>query len=292
VTPSALPCPLRRAAIVGCGYVGLPLARELVLGGAEVTGTTTRSERLTEIAAVGARSMVATVADPAALRAALDGADTVYVTLAAGRGGDYRQVYVRGLAAVIAALDVGAVKQVIYTSATSVYGQDDGSWVDGLTPTEPSTDRGRLLLEAEAVLLDGLPPDVAGLVLRLAGLWGPGRDPARWAERWGPVIPGDGAGFLNLIHRDDAVTALLAGARRRVAGVLTLADGHPTRRRDLYPALAAQAGRPAPKFASVPDPPEAGTGKRVDNAAALSALGIRLRHPAGPLRQGPLEQGP
>ncbi len=284
MTPTPLPPALRRAAIVGCGYVGLSLARELTLGGAEVIGTTTRHARLPEIDAVGARGMVATVADPASLRAALHGADTVFVTLAAGRGGDYREVYVRGLAAVVAALDGAAVRQVIYTSATSVYGQDDGSWVDGRTPTEPSTDRGRLLLEAEGILLDGVPPGVGALVLRLAGLWGPGRDPAKWPERWGPVIPGDGAGFLNLIHRDDAVAALVAGGRRRLAGVLTLADGRPTRRRDLYPALAARAGRPAPTFAAAPDPPEACSGKRVDNSAALAVLGIRLLHPDGPPR--------
>lgn len=271
------------AAVIGCGYVGLPLAAALVRGGASVIGTTTRADNVGAIEEIGAEARVLTVAEVPALRSALVGADTIFVTLAAGRGGDYRQVYVEGLRSVVATLDPRAAAQVIYTSATSVYGQDDGGWVDGDTPPAPSTERGRLLLEAEAVLATA-PKTVKTCVLRLAGIWGPGRDPSDWMARRGPVIDGDGTGYLNLIHRDDAVTALLAAARRRAAGVFTLADDAPSRRRDLYPALAARLGVAAPRFADPPPSPDAASGKRVSNAKALKTLGISLAHPAGPPR--------
>ena len=275
---------MKRAAVVGCGYVGLPLAEGLVRAGVAVTGTTTRPEKAGAIEEIGAQARVLRVDQATALRESLAGADTVFVTLAAGRGGDYRQVYVQGLQAVVAALDPQAAEQVVYTSATSVYGQDDGSWVDGDSPAAPTTDRGRLLLQAEQALLGGVPEGVAACVVRLAGIWGPGRDPADWMARRGPVIPGDGTGYLNLIHRDDAVTALLAAGRRRVAGVLTLADDAPARRRDLYPALAARLGLDPPRFADSPADPDAATGKRVSNVQALAALGITLAHPSGPPR--------
>lgn len=274
---------MTNVAVIGCGYVGLPLARELVRTGASVIGTTTQPDKIGSIEAIGAEARVLTLADADAVASAVEGADTVYVTVAAGRGGDYREVYVKGLQAVVAALDRTTVKQVIYTSATSVYGRDDGGWVDGDSPADPTTDRGRLLLEAEGVLHKA-PSGVAVCILRLAGIWGPGRDPSDWMARRGPVIPGDGTGYLNLIHRDDIVAALLAAAKRRVTGVFTLADDAPTRRRDLYPALAARMGLEAPGFADSPPGPEAVSGKRVSNEKALKALGLRLIHPTGPQR--------
>ena len=253
--------------------------------GVEVVGTTTRPERTSEIEGVGARAAVLTVADPRLLSAALEGADTVFVTLAAGRGGDYREVYVEGLRSVVGALDLRTARQVLYTSATSVYGEDEGGWVDGDTAPEPQSERGRLLVEAEGLLLEGAGRAAVGaLVLRLAGIWGPGREPSSWMQRRGPVIPGDGTGYLNLVHRDDAVSALLAAAERRVCGTLALADDRPQRRRDLYPALAAKLGVPAPRFADAPADPGRGTGKRVSNAKALKALGISLAFPEGPPR--------
>ncbi len=249
--------------------------------GVAVVGTTTSADKAAGIEEIGASAQVLTVADEDALRAALAGVDTVFVTLAAGRGRDYRQVYVEGLGSVVGALDLRTARQVVYTSATSVYGQDDGGWVDGDTAPDPQTERGRLLLEAEQVLLEA-PVDVC--VLRLAGIWGPDRDPSDWMARRGPVIPGDGTGYLNLVHRDDAVAALLSAAQRRVVGVLTLGDDAPMRRRDLYPALAAYLGVPAPGFADDPATADAVSGKRVSNSKALRSLGLTLQHPQGPPR--------
>lgn len=266
-------------AIIGCGYVGSALGYALGQAGHDVLGTTTRPERADDLRALGLKPAVVMLNEVPAVASLLGDRQVVYLTIAAGRqDSDYRRVYVEGVRCLLNAVNDTPVKRIIYTSSTSVYGQNDGRWVDETSPTEPTTDRGRLLLEAERTLLEGAEQvGVVATVLRLAGIYGPGREPASWLARCAGHERSDGDAYLNLVHRDDIVAALMALSDIPYPGVLNLNDDAPTTRRDFYDRLAVASDISPVRWTTSSDSPT--LGRRVRNDLAKRTLGIVLKHP-------------
>jgi len=189
-----------RIAVLGAGYVGLELCRRLS-GDHEVTGV--RRSKLEAVRATGARGVRADVTDPDALAAVPDVDVLVFVASSGGRGADAaRRVYVDGLETAVASFGVRAdpPDALVYTSSTGVYGDHGGDWVDESTPVEPTTGKTRVLIDAEQVAHEA---ELEATVVRFAGLYGPDR---YRLERYldGPVT----AGYLNMLHRDDAAGVL------------------------------------------------------------------------------------
>jgi nucleoside-diphosphate-sugar epimerase len=137
------------------------------------------------------------------------------------------------------------------------------------------------MLEAERLLHSRLP---SGVVLRFAGLYGPGRLLRAPALRAGEPVVGDGERWLNLIHVEDGASAVLAAEARAVPGaVYNVCDDCPVPRREFYAELARLIGAPPPRF--VPPPPGASprgerTNRRVSNRRMRAGLGVALRYPS------------
>ncbi len=266
-------------AIIGCGYVGSALGEALVGRGHHVIGTTTTAACLDEIRGLGVEPAVIELADVTAVHSLLADRKTMFMMVAPGPSRrPYREVYLEGVENLLRAADGTAVRHIVYTSSTSVYGQDDGSWVDEDAPTEPRTENGRILVATERALLDGARSlGITATVLRLAGIYGVGRGPAKRVPKHGGHERIDGDGNVNLIHRDDIVQACVASIDAPYNGVLNLSDGHPVLRRRLYDHIMTTAARPAIRW--IDDPSHTSRGKRVSNARILSVLGLRLLHP-------------
>ena len=148
--------------------------------------------------------------------------DVVVHCASSGQGGPeaYRQVYLEGSAHLLQEL---APRQMIFTSSTSVYAQVSGEWVSEESPAEPTAETGRILREAEELVLAH-----GGAVLRLSALYGPGRSVLlRKFFSGEAVIEGDGARWINQIHREDAVEAYLQVIERRAAGIYNVSDDRP-----------------------------------------------------------------
>ena len=195
--------------IVGCGYVGLELAEQLAERGHDVTGVRRSDAGLEAIEAVDERvdAVGADATDPESLAALPDADAVVFAASSGGRGAEAaRSVYVDGLTNVIEEYGTreAAPDRLVYTSSTGVYGDHDGGWVDEETAIDPTTEKTRVLAEAERVALETADKfGIDGTVARFAGLYGPGR---YRLDRYlnGPVT----AGFLNMVHRDDAAGAV------------------------------------------------------------------------------------
>ncbi|QZP37618.1 SDR family oxidoreductase [Halobaculum magnesiiphilum] len=193
--------------IIGCGYVGLELARQLLANGHDVVGVR-RSESGSEaVEATGATAVAADATDPDSLSALPDTDAVVFAASSGGRGADAaRAVYVEGIRNVIR--EYGAREsppdRLVYTSSTGVYGDHGGDWVDEETPLDPTTDKTRVLAEAERVAREeAAAVGIDGTAARFAGLYGPDRYRLdRYLD--GPVT----AGYLNMVHRDDAAGAV------------------------------------------------------------------------------------
>jgi nucleoside-diphosphate-sugar epimerase len=258
--------------IVGCGYLGRRVAA-LWLGEGRRVFTTTRN-RADELCALGVEPVVADVLDPTTL-AWLPNVGTVVYAVGLDRtsGASMRDVYVDGLANVLNALP--ASNRLIYVSSTSVYGQTDGGEVEETAATDPLDESGRVVLDVER-LLHRMRPDA--IVLRFAGIYGPGRLLRRKAQLESrEPIAADPDAWLNLIHADDGAAAILAAERRGRPGALyNVSDGHPTRRGDFYRELARLLDAPPPMFAAAPDK----ANRRIVSRLLRAELAATLRYPS------------
>ena len=261
------PHQMSRVLIAGCGDVGGELARRLLADGHEVYGLRRRAHLLP----AGVRPVAADLHDPDSLRAVPDGLDTVcYVAAADERSPDaYRGAYVDGPRNLLRAAARGStLGRVLYTSSTRVYPQNRGEWVDEDSPTG-GDEYARLLLEGEAAVRDCA---AAAVVVRLAGIYGPGR--TRLVDR---VRAGEpcSAACTNRIHRDDCAGLLRHLLRLESPRPLYLgADHEPATQCEVMCWIAGRLGLPAPARAGAGE--ESG-GKRCRNAR-LVASGYAFEH--------------
>lgn len=278
---------MARILVAGCGYVGSELARRLVADGHVAFGLRRSAGPLPE----GVQAIAADLCDRAALQDALaevehGGIDAVVYAAAADRGDDeaYRRAYVEGLANVLAWAEAQGMRppRVLFTSSTAVYAQQDGSWVDEDSPTEPTHFSGTRMLEAERLVAGS-----GGVALRLGGIYGPGRTRLIDGVRAGRATlhPGPPR-YTNRIHRDDAAGALrhlvgcaLAGAT--LDPVYVGVDDDPADEAEVLRWLAQRLGVPPPPVAAEDDAPPArarGGNKRCRNAR-LRATGYAFSYP-------------
>ncbi|HUY36908.1 MAG TPA: NAD-dependent epimerase/dehydratase family protein [Pirellulales bacterium] len=271
--------------IVGCGYLGSRVARRWLDAGDDVFVVTRSPNRAAALAAQGYRPLLADVTAPATL-GGWPAAETVLYAVGYDRAAakTIEQVFLEGLGNVLAVLPA-TTRRLIYISSTGVYGDSEGEWVDEATPCQPTRPGGRACLAAEQILL-GHPLAERSVVLRLAGIYGPGRIPRQSALLAAEAIAAPRHGYLNLIHVDDAVEAVVAAAERPIdlPRIYLVADGNPGRREDYYAELARQVGAPPPRFveppAVSPAAERAAADKRISNTRMLDELGIRLRYPS------------
>ena len=266
--------------VVGCGYLGRRVAERWRAEGHRVFATTRRPERAAELRAAGLEPVVCDVLAPDSLRALPDAGAVVYcVGLDRSAGAPMRTVYVDGLANVLTELarpDRRGPPRFVYVSSTVVYGQADGSEVDETAATEPAEESGQVVLAAERLLRERLP---SAVVLRFAGIYGPGRLIRAQALQRGEPIPGDADKWLNLIHVADGAAAAVAAAEHgRPGAVYNVCDDRPVRRHDFYALLARLLGASPPRFAA-PLLPE-GANRRVVNHRLREELGVALRYPS------------
>jgi nucleoside-diphosphate-sugar epimerase len=257
--------------IIGCGYLGRRVARNWSMQGDTVFALTRTSEHAEEFRQSGLTPIIGDITDAASL-AGLPAVDTILFAVGLDRGTSHSQhdVYVSGLDNVLYHLE-GKVRRLIYISSTSVYGQNEEEWVDESSDCRPDSPNGQVCLDAERLLQHKVPQ---ANILRLAGLYGPGRVVARIeALRAGQVPEGNPDAWLNLIHVDDAVAAVLACERRGVPGATYLVcDDSPCRRREYYSLLADMIGAPAPFPSPATDRRAGGVSPRIGKPVPLTSI--------------------
>jgi nucleoside-diphosphate-sugar epimerase len=282
-----------RALVVGCGYVGFPLAAELARRGHDVSGLRRSAESDGALQQAGVTPLHADLTQPTSLAALPCNFDWVVNCVASG-GGDvteYRQLYLEGMRNLIAWLRPAAAQtnrgpRLVYTSSTGVYGQNDGSLVDETSPAEPATETAKILVETEQLLLAaGRAINFPAMILRAAGIYGPERGYLlKQFLRGDARIEGDGSRTLNMIHRDDLISAIIAALERGRAGeIYNAADDEPVSQLEFYQWLAHKLGRPRPPNAieAAAAPRKRGlTNKRISNRKLRSELNVELAYPS------------
>jgi nucleoside-diphosphate-sugar epimerase len=159
-----------RGLIIGCGYLGRRVAAQWRLAGHAVTALTRSPENAQTLQALGIDPILGDVLEPASLRP-LPSADCVLYAVGHDKRAapSKREVYRDGLGNVLRELAPRATR-CLYVSSTSVYGQNAGEWIDETSPCNPMTEDGQICLKAEEIARSK-----GAIVLRLSGLYGPGR---------------------------------------------------------------------------------------------------------------------
>ena len=275
----------KHLAILGCGYIGGEVARQALARGLRVTAVTRNAEKAAGLRALGITAVEADLAGDA-WHDAVGTADLALNCVSSGGGGAeaYRRSYLAGMKSVLAwAESRGPVDAVVYTSSTSVYPQDGGTRIDETASVAGRDERTAVLVETEG-LVRAMPSSARRrVVLRLAGIYGPGRTHLLKQVQVGEVS-GTGSQHLNLIHRDDvcgAIWAVLGAPALAGDGLFNVVDDGAATKDEIVTWLAAQLGRPAPRFTGEPAGGRAPVPDRIiANARLKAAAGWGLVFPS------------
>ena len=245
----------KRLVIFGCGYIGRAVSHAAIAAGMNVTALTRNAEKAASLHAEGVHDVVLADLASATWHAQIPGgADFVLNCVSSGGGGieGYRHSYRDGMVSLVSWLrSQGGAGTVIYTSSTSVYPQDGGVSVDENAPTG-GDERAETLLATENFLLTASDAASTRVVLRLAGIYGPGRHHLLAQVRLGEAA-GRAEAHLNLAYRDDIVAAVRSGwALAPGAHLFNVADDGSATKGEIVAWLAARLRLPLPAFTGAP----------------------------------------
>jgi len=270
--------------ILGCGWLGLPLAIRLAGAGIDVCGSTTTPSRLKVMEEAGVEPFLLRL-DPhvASDEERLErffATDALVLNIPPPRDVDEPMAFHGAqVQSVCAAAAQGGVQHLVMATSTSVYPNVERRVTEADQPpgapdalAGPRRRSGRMLLAAEQTALSSNGLSVS--IVRLAGLYGGSRQPGRFlAGRTDVSRP---RAPVNMIHQDDAIGSIIALLERAEDGLIVnaCASTHPTRER-FYTAAARGLGLEPPTF----DTDDTRSGKRVDNQRLLTHVGYVLEHP-------------
>jgi nucleoside-diphosphate-sugar epimerase len=264
--------------LAGCGDLGTEAGLRFAAAGYAVVGWRRSPDKLPAAIEGVAADLAGTDLPPIP-------ADTTAVVVAVAADSPteaaYRAAYVDGLAHVLDALERDGVtpRRVLFVSSTAVYGDAAGGWVDESTTAAPGGFSGRVLREAEELLLSRLRgTGSAPVVLRLGGIYGPGRTRLIDQVRNGTAVIPDEPRFTNRIHRDDAAAAIvhLASMTVNPAPVYVGVDDDPAELGDVLRFLAGEMGYPEPPAGPAG---EARGGNKRCSSALLRSTGFKFAYP-------------
>lgn len=278
--------PMTPVLIVGCGYVGRRLARGLLDEGRTVSGVVRSAESaaaLHDLGIVPVRTDLDQDCTAGTLPAA--GAELYYLAPPPPTGDDDPR-----LQRVLAALREGSPRRIVYISTSGVYGDCAGAWVDESHPVQPATPRARRRAAAESALQSwSAATGVPVVILRVPGIYGPGKLPLERLRKGLPLLYEADSPFTNRVHVDDLVAACRAAMTRgRPGAAYNVSDGQPSNMTDYFNRIADRVGLPRPPLVGRADIDRLGPGmrafmeesKRLDNRRMRTELGVVLRYPS------------
>lgn len=277
---------MRDIFIAGCGDIGLRIAALWIRRGAKIAALARSDERAAEFAAKGIVAARGDLDAPATLNPPDPGSLVYYFAPPPAHGvADNRMRNFLGT------LDAAhRPMRVVYISTSGVYGDVHGAWVTEESPVNPSTDRSRRRLDAERALQAwAATQQVSVVILRVPGIYGPGRLPIDVVKSGRPILRESESLYTNRIHADDlADICVIAGEERSPPGTYNVSDGQPGTMTQYFKAVADLIGVPHPPEISLDEARRVLSAemmsyltesRRIDNRKMLRELGVKLRYP-------------
>lgn len=239
--------------VLGCGWLGLPLAAYLVQQGYTVKGSVTQTEKLELLAQKGITPYQVQITDTSITSNDLSGfleSEVLIINIPPSRREDVVLYHQAQMALLLQQILKSPVKQVLFISSTSVY-PDLNQEVTELENIQPTKESGKALLAVEKLLRSN--KHLMTTIIRFAGLVGYDRMPGKFLA--GKKNVENGTAPINVIHQDDCIALITGIIRQQAWGEIfnACADFHPTRK-EFYTLAAAKAGLELPTFANTADP--------------------------------------
>jgi nucleoside-diphosphate-sugar epimerase len=262
--------------ILGCGWLGLPLAETLHNNDHKIKGSTTTPEKLEVLAGKQIDSYFVEL-EPE-LNEDLDphfwDSDLLVLNIPAGRSRDnVEEFHPRQIASVIEQVNKSNIDFVIFVSSTSVYPKQPGTVQEDDTEAGNAVrGTGNALIKAENMLMSQ--SDFETTILRFGGLYGYDRHPGRYMAGRKNLSKGNAP--INFIHRDDCVNIIKQIIDERITGEVFngVTDGHPPKKL-FYPAMAESLGLEKPTFAD----DDGANYKLVSNQKLKDKLNYSFKYP-------------
>lgn len=194
-----------RIGILGCGWLGLPMAKAFIKEGFEVSGTTTSLEKMAELQSQGIKPHQIRLTEKAIegpINDFLGTIDTIIVNIPPNLRKNPEGDFYKKMQLLNSALEKSEVSHVIFVSSTSVYGKQAGTITEDTKPS-PATESGRQLLASESLFQKG---GKKTTIVRFGGLIGADRHPVKYLS--GKKGLKNGEELVNLIHLDDCIHIL------------------------------------------------------------------------------------
>lgn len=276
-----------RVLIIGCGYIGKRAARLAMERNASVTALARSVKSIDELEKLGIRTISGDLDDPSSL-GALPTKGALVFYFAPPPGGGLTDPRLRSFCASVAPGNEPC--KVVYMSTSGVYGDCGGNTVTEETPPNPQTTRAKRRLDAETFLLSwGAERKVPVVILRVTGIYGPGRLPIPHIESGNPVLCEREAPLTNRIHADDLARVCMAAADKGEAGdIFNVSDGENGTMTHYFNAVADAFGLMRPSQVSLKEAREVmnplilsyfSESRRIDNGKMREKLGIKLLYP-------------
>lgn len=274
--------------IIGCGYLGRRVARFYLSQGVRVWGLVSGPNSADALQTLGIEPLVWNLDQPLppALELPLEGPVFYFAPpppegLEDGRAARFLD----------ACASRGRPRRLVYVSTTGVYGDCAGAWVDESRPAAPQAARARRRFDAEQRFRAWRTARGGELViLRVAGIYGPGRLPLQRLRQRLPLVREEEAPFSNRIHIDDLVEVCVAAMQRGGDGeIYNVSDGHPSTMTDYFTRIADLTGLPRPPLIPLAEGERSLSpgmmsymreSRRLSNRKMLRELAVDLRYPS------------
>jgi nucleoside-diphosphate-sugar epimerase len=235
--------------ILGCGWLGLPLAKKLAEEGHVVKGSTTNREKMTQLSSEGILPYLIklhTEGIQGDITAFLGDADVLIIDIPPGLRGDPDANFIGKIGRLQDYIKKSGVKNVLFVSSTSVY--EDSVEIPVYTENDPAngiSDGSKQLRSAEELLKNS--ESFSTSIVRFGGLFGPGRNPVNYLS--GKKNIKDPEAPVNLIHLEDCIGIIIEIINKEVWGEVFNAASpeHPTKV-EHYSRKASENDLPLPEF--------------------------------------------
>jgi nucleoside-diphosphate-sugar epimerase len=277
-----------KVVIIGCGDIGMRVARHYIHQGEPVTGLVRSDESAERLRLRGITPFLANLDDPRTFTD-LDTAGSILFYFAPPPGGGFTDTRARNFCAKLTSLT--RPQKIVYLSTSGVYGDCGDKSVDEGAPAIPLTSRGKRRLDAEGAFLSlGESLDIPVVILRVTGIYGPGKLPYSQLQAGLPVLSEAESSLTNRIHAHDLAAVCVAAAEKGEQGdIFNVSDGHPTTMTHYFNAVADALKLPRPRQISREEAREVmpplmlsyfSESRLIDNRKMLNNLGVSLRYPS------------
>ncbi len=263
----------KQISILGCGWLGMPLATALLQKEFFVKGSTTSEDKIDSLQDLNIATYLIKLSENGTegdLIKFLENSEILIIDIPPKLRGENKENFVKKITNIIPDIEKSSVEYVLFVSSTSVYGNTN-SVVTEETPTIPETESGRQLVETENILRSN--SNFQTTILRFGGLIGGNRQPGKYLA--GKENLENPNGPVNLIHQSDCIAIIIKIIESKIWNETfnAVAPSHPTREK-YYTAKAIAQNLPLPSFSHEDET----IGKVVDGSKLMKKLNYQFMH--------------